>query len=99
MCRIVIKSRSSSAASWNLRGHFMKNGMGSLLLALIAFLLTVPMGAPAQQPKTVEGGLPWAYGFATPAPVAPAPAPTPGAAAAPAAPADDRDSIRHLPGT
>ena len=79
----------------------MKNGMGSLLLALIAFLLTVPMGAPAQQPKTVEGGLPWAYGFATPAPLAPAPAPTPGAgaAAAPAAPAEDRDSIRHLPGT
>ncbi len=82
----------------------MKNCIGSLLLALIALLLFVPMGAPAQQTKDpeakdMEAGLPWAYGFATPAPATPAPAAAPARAAAPAAPVEDRESIRHLPGT
>ena len=80
----------------------MKNCIGSVLLGFIALLLFAPMRAPAQQQtKNMEGGLPWAYGFAAPQPTGPAPAAAPGAAgaAAPAAPAEDRETVRHLPDT
>src|ERR1700688_3655892 len=45
----------------------MKNSIGSALLALVALLFTLAIGAPAQQSKNTDNGLPWAYGFATPA--------------------------------
>jgi cytochrome c553 len=45
----------------------MKSSIGSALLALVALLFTLAIGAPAQQSKNTDTGLPWAYGFATPA--------------------------------
>jgi cytochrome c553 len=74
------------------------------IVFILVLLLTPVIGAaPPQQPKGTETGLPWAYGFATPAsatkPGAAAPAAAAPAAAPPAEPAEDRDTVRHLPGS
>lgn len=53
----------------------MKNFIGSALLALVALLFMLASKAPAQQGKSTETGLPWAYGFATPVPPPAAPRP------------------------
>ncbi len=60
---------------------------------LFAILLALVAGASAQQEaRKKDTGLPWAYGFATPAPVSAPPA------AAPAAAAEEPASLMHLPG-
>jgi cytochrome c553 len=90
----------------------MRKSMGVALLAVCALLCALAIqAAPAQQGRQQrqqdsdggETGLPWAYGFATPAPAAPAPGAR-GGGAAPAAPApaaepEDREAVHHLPGT
>jgi cytochrome c553 len=78
----------------------MKTGFGSLLLAVFVLLLTPTIGsATPQQPESTYTGLPWAYGFQTSAPPGePARAPARGrGAGAPAAPAEENETLRHLP--
>jgi cytochrome c553 len=92
----------------------MKRHMGAVVLVMGAGLLVgsalqfAPQlsAAPQQQQAAAQNpnaGLPWAYGFATPATAAPAAGGGAGrggaAAAAPAAPAEDLDAIRHVPGS
>jgi hypothetical protein len=104
----------------------MKKQMGALALVAGAFALSAALlqfapraSAAPQRAQTAapdsNRGLPWAYGFATPADAAPAAgrggaggaaagggAGRGGAAAAPAAPAapaEDTDAIRHVPGS
>jgi len=95
----VLKSRNSRHSE-ALKGAFVKTYLGAIVLASLALLLT-PATESAQEETSMNAGVPWAYGFAKPAP-APGSAPAGGGAAAPAAaPADpeDRDAIHHLPDT
>jgi len=92
----------------------VKAYIGSILLMAVAFgLALTTVSARPQDQADQNRGLPWAYGFAMPAPPGGAPeagrggAPAGGrgaagrgaAAAAPAEPAEDREAIHHLPGT
>jgi cytochrome c553 len=100
MPKFVIKSCTSFNWHWNHWGLFMNTRVGSLLLALLALLLTPTIGAATpQQAESTNNGLPWAYGFATSAPPGePARAPARGrGAAAPANPTEDTQTLMHLP--
>jgi cytochrome c553 len=89
----------------------VKSGIAAIFLVLIAFALALStVSARPQDQAGSNVGVPWAYGFATPAPPGGAPAGGRGgarggnaggapAAAAPAEPPEDRDAIHHLPGT
>jgi cytochrome c553 len=80
----------------------VKTCMGVFFLSLFALLLTPASQSAPPQESSMNAGVPWAYGFAKPAPppgeaAAPAAAPAPNAAAAPAEPPEDRDAVHHLP--
>lgn len=84
----------------------MKKSLGTIVLVWVALCAMPRVGAQQPPQPQKDGGLPWAYGFSTPATVAPA------AGAAPAgggrgagggrpavAPAEQMDVIRHVPGS
>ncbi len=92
----------------------MKRCIGFIVLAVLTLALMPRISAAPQQQQAEarrqETGLPWAYGFSTPATAAPAPpAGARGGAAGgqaggggrggAAAPAEDLDAIRHVPGS
>ena len=69
---------------------------------LLIFLLAPRANASPQQQTDVarnKPGLPWAYGFSTPAPAEPIQTLPGGGVAAPAEPKDDMESVRHVPGS
>ena len=86
----------------------MKTSLGAMAVGWLV-VLVMPLAQAQQQPDTTskDTGLPWAYGFATPA--TPGAAPVGGGAgrgggrggggAAAAAPAEDMDAMRHVPGS
>jgi cytochrome c553 len=68
--------------------------IGTLFLVFAALHVASAIGAaPPQQVESKYTGLPWAYGFATTVSTTGAPAPPPAAAE----PAEDADTLRHLP--
>src|SRR5258708_2914697 len=79
----------------------MWRAFGATRAFLLIFLL-VPCVNASPQPQRAntpsnETGLPWAYGFSTPAePVQERPG---AAVAAPAEPKEDMESVRHVPGS
>jgi cytochrome c553 len=81
----------------------MWRAVGATRAFLLIFLLAPCANASPQRQQSDtpsnETGLPWAYGFSTPAPAQPAEARPVGAAAAPAEPKEDMESIRHVPGS
>jgi cytochrome c553 len=85
----------------------VKAYIGAILLVSAASVLALSSVSARPQETGTNTGLPWAYGFATPAPANGAPAggrggaPAGGgaAAAAPAEPPEDRDAVHHLPDT
>jgi cytochrome c553 len=112
----MVKSGASIQRFTANREALMRNRKGILLLTSFALLAALAIkAAPPQRGqqqsdgKSMNRGIPWAYGFATP--YVPAPGPGAGGAAggrdsaaaaaptpAPAAEPEDRDTPRHLPG-
>ena len=71
----------------------------ALLILLIAPFANASPQRPQTDTQSNETGLPWAYGFSTPAPPEPVPArPAPGPAA-PAEPKEVMGTVLHVPGS
>lgn len=86
----------------------MKKSLGTIALVWLALQFMPRVGAQQQPQTPTDDGLPWAYGFSTPATAAPGPGAAPagggrgrgaGGGRPTVAPEAEMDVIRHVPGS